>query len=407
MSDVGGASGPGSSNASEGVGRSEGVGASSPSAAETDGIAADAVSEPDGAATVEAETVSKATSGDAFEAADPAGRAAADVDVAADGVDVSASGVDAAAGDVGALETSDALAAAEAEKAEAEAKSKEKAEADEKARADAEAKAAADKAQAVATEVKVADVRPEVIGNVYHIEGKIDGKPVQYTGSTAQELQARFSRHQWGQLLADPETTVTAYEVLADPRPDLTERGTARSAINQALRAVEEAHRARVAGTGPLELNGIRAATPEHAREWAERHSVSVSAGRVVDRMGNRVGGVLDPVGTALDAAQFARDQRIAAQGVAIAPVTLQDELGRFTVSKKQGPLLGLFGNEYSKTYVQGPHAGQQVAIDRDRYSFYEREAKALYGYMDWKGDFQPGLLNRTLQEIPRAATVY
>lgn len=235
---------------------------------------------------------------------------------------------------------------------------------------------------------------PRFIGHVYHLEGTIDGRPVQYTGSTAQELRDRFSGHRWAELIRDPNTTITVYEVTADPRADRTQRGTDRSAMNQALRSVEELHRQRVAGQGPSELNGIRAATPDHVRTWQLNHRVTLGAGLQVDRLGNRLNSVLGPAGTMLDALSFSRDMRMAEQGLAMAPSVFRDQHGHFTISMDRGPLAGIFGgNRYYRTYVDGDREGEQVDMTRAEYNQWSEENRALYGYVDMWGDFQPGLL--------------
>ena len=44
----------------------------------------------------------------------------------------------------------------------------------------------------------------KLISHVYTIRGVIDGEQVVYTGSTVQELKARFGKHKWAELIKAP-----------------------------------------------------------------------------------------------------------------------------------------------------------------------------------------------------------
>lgn len=54
---------------------------------------------------------------------------------------------------------------------------------------------------------------------------------------------------------------------------------------------------------------------------------------------------------------------------------------------------------KYWKNYQSGPMAGQQINIDNDEYDFWKEEAHALWGYLDFWGDFVPGLFNPELED--------
>jgi hypothetical protein len=79
------------------------------------------------------------------------------------------------------------------------------------------------------------------IGWIYRIEGYLDGQPVRYVGSAA-DLKERLSRrkHQWSVLLRQESTKVYAVEVFGDLNIQESNRQTAWSARNEALRAAEQ-----------------------------------------------------------------------------------------------------------------------------------------------------------------------
>ena len=241
----------------------------------------------------------------------------------------------------------------------------------------------------------------ERIGRVYQIEGVLNGQRVQYTGSTAQELYQRLgSKHQWNQLLRDPNTVVTEFEVFADPDVDASNRGTQRSATNEALRAAEEPRRQAVQRDGVRELNRIRAATPENVRLWAERHNVTVGEGRVIDRAALRLSAFVDVVGIFAEVFRFNREQYMLENGLVQVPHVFHDQGGTFTVGVRRGPLNGAWGNRYAKAYVDGPREGEVEEITAEDYRFFEREGRLLYGYLDIFNNFQPGLIYREIPTI-------
>jgi hypothetical protein len=57
-----------------------------------------------------------------------------------------------------------------------------------------------------------------------------------------------------------------------------------------------------------------------------------------------------------------------------------------------------LLSSKYFKTYIDGELVGQQIEIAFPEFSGLRKEAEALWGTTDWKGDFVPGLL---LKELP------
>ncbi len=234
---------------------------------------------------------------------------------------------------------------------------------------------------------------PQVIGRVYVIKGTVSGKPGVYVGSTAQQLRNRFSAHQWKKLIQAKSTKISVYEVTADIKPGMTRSKTARAAVNQALRAVEQKvlTKFRKSGAGRI-LNKVRAALPKNVTKWMKVHSTRLSKPRVAKPPG---GGLkLRAVGGGfilLDALIMAREMKVSkyTQGAAL----LVDEWGEFTVQYKLGPLCGLWGNEYHESYISGPLKGKRFEISSEKFEEYRNEARALYGYLDRAGDFVPGLI--------------
>lgn len=77
------------------------------------------------------------------------------------------------------------------------------------------------------------------------------------------------------------------------------------------------------------------------------------------------------------------------------APYLLEDEGGVFTIGESKAHWFAR--HYYWKTYQSGPMAGEKVYIDKDEFIFWLREAQALWGRLDFWGDFEPGLLNPRL----------
>jgi RHS repeat-associated protein len=229
---------------------------------------------------------------------------------------------------------------------------------------------------------------PRLIGHVYLIEGTIGGRPVHYTGSTAQELRARFSKHQWRELLEAADTRVTAWEVTGDPDVAASGRQTWRSARNEALRSVEqkvlESRRNQ-----PGMLNKSAAATKEHATTWSERHGARLGSATVV------TGGVkLSANATFLILDVYTRWYEEKTSKFVMAPYLLESEEGVFTMHRETRWFVS---TDYYKDYVSGPRANQSHHISRSEARTLRDEARALWGYIDWQGDWQPGILRRSL----------
>jgi len=80
-----------------------------------------------------------------------------------------------------------------------------------------------------------------------------------------------------------------------------------------------------------------------------------------------------------------------------------EDENGQFTLEHGRN---GWFGDYYKKAYIGGEYQGSVVEATKEEWGFYKEEGKALYGYEDWLGDFQPGLLVPNLPVVPETLPV-
>lgn len=55
---------------------------------------------------------------------------------------------------------------------------------------------------------------------------------------------------------------------------------------------------------------------------------------------------------------------------------------------------------KYFKNYVAGAKQGEKVRVSKSEFEDLAEEAKALWGTIDWQGDFVPGLLLPSLEVI-------
>lgn len=231
---------------------------------------------------------------------------------------------------------------------------------------------------------------PVLIGHVYIIEGTYKGDASIYVGSTAQDIKKRMGNHQWKEVVKGPNTTVSVVEVKAELDIDASGRGTLLSARNEALRSAEQQILDEInKNKADQILNKANAATKENTPIWEARHAVEfdASAKKIALKGGNRVNsslGILDIYNTYMD---------ITKSGYEWAPYYMQDQGGVFKITVESG----LFKTKYYKTYVSGPDDGIMVRIDKDEFNFWKAEGQALWGYLDFWGNFQPGLFNPVL----------
>jgi hypothetical protein len=271
---------------------------------------------------------------------------------------------------------------------------------------------------------------PTEIGYVYVLRGfdPLTGEPVTYTGSTMQELRQRFRKHEWKALYNAESTTIDVEKVPADIDVEASNRGTVRSAKMEALRSREEVVRQQVEKEPSRPLNKVRAAAEENVEAWRNRHNVgegetvrvktgtkqgpnastvtetasgsasvpAKNAGKIgakTPKVG-ATGGALVFTGLALiDAYKMAR--QYTESGYVMAPYLLEDEGGIFTLRERTFPW-----DPYEKEYVSGEAAGTTVEIDKQEYYDFSDEARALWGYLDWKNEWVPGKLRKELPVI-------
>ncbi len=252
---------------------------------------------------------------------------------------------------------------------------------------------------------------PQQTGWLYKIEGELDGKPVKYTGSTATELQARFSKHQWKALMQSENTKISVKRTFGNPNVEASNSGTPRGAKSEAVRGpeqdeidktrseVENSNKNRGPGEPETEILNQRQAAKDPAT-LKVRHEVTVEEEWTV---------VKEPGGTAVLPKVFAAMALWDAYRMTVekkkaeytwAPYVLEDEKGAFTLNVQQAGLLGLFESKYSKSYIAGELKGQNTSITGKEFDSLRTEAEALYGTTDWMGNFVPGLLRPSLPSV-------
>ena len=241
------------------------------------------------------------------------------------------------------------------------------------------------------------------IGWVYRIEGQVDGQAVVYVGSAADLKQRLTPRHRWGNLLQQESTKVSTLEVFAELDVRSSTKGTLLGARSEALRAAEQRaldrvrerveadNRTRAPGGKETRVLNERNASADAAR-WEARHKVATS-----DRwrpLEGRIAGATTKALVALtllDAYLLYHDMKTSQY--VMAPYILGDEQGFFILQEKNL----LLSTKYYKTYLEGAVKGKTLEITSEEFRGLREEAEALWGTVDWNGDFVPGLLNRKL----------
>lgn len=237
---------------------------------------------------------------------------------------------------------------------------------------------------------------PVKVGYIYTLRAKVNGQDVVYSGQTARELAQRLykDKHKWSSVIKDVTTTIEAHEVRAELNVAESSRKSLASAKKEALSAAEQVVvKRRRAEIGLKELNSIEAAEEANITKWADRHAVRLGP-RFTFRAGAKVGAFAGFL--LLDVFMMYRDEKLSRY--VMAPYFLEDEQGVFTLREKDR---GIFRrNHYFKVYQTGPLAGQKVRISKDEFMEWKEEGELLWGRVDWKGDWVPGLLRRELPVV-------
>ncbi len=244
------------------------------------------------------------------------------------------------------------------------------------------------------------------IGWIYRIEGKLNGQPVQYVGSAAHLKKRLTNEHEWAALLRQDSTKVYAMEVFAELDVRSSNRQSLLSARNEALRAAEQrvleqtreqvdrANRKRGPGEKRTRILNKDNAAADPAT-WEARHKVRTSQKwRPFERSGVSAATKALAILSIFDAYLMYYDAKMS--HYVMAPYVLEDEAGVFTLDKRTSRL----ASHYYKTYIGGQAVGRTYRISADEFSHLKEEAEALWGTTDWRGEFVPGLLNRTLPVI-------
>lgn len=251
------------------------------------------------------------------------------------------------------------------------------------------------------------------IGYLYKLEGHLNGQPVIYIGSAASLKERLTKRHKWDKLLKQKTTKVSFKKVYAELDIAASNQKTLYSAREEALRSVEQkdldkARKRAVAETRKRRpgqkrtkiLNKIKAAKDPYA--WQTRHKVTVShRWTVVRKPGAPL--ILRGVGGVLLIAEVIRLYYDAKRSrFVMAPYLLEDEHGVFTIDYKRRSWLA--STVYFKNYISTASKGKRIQISRAEFSALSTEARALWGTLDKRGKFVPGLLRPSLDVIVERA---
>ena len=261
------------------------------------------------------------------------------------------------------------------------------------------------------------------IGSVYKLEGFIDGKPVVYIGK-ANEIKIRIGSnvkaHKWGSLVKDPQTKVSIRKVRGRLDVEASGGKSLRSAQNEALlsqeekslreteQQVKEYNENLKPGQSPkrvLNEPRPRPATEDNIEIWQKRHSVtSDEEWDVIKAPGSsaivfRVFVGVQLMQIILDALLQERNRKMARYVWATYVFIEEDSESCFTL-ESEGSWWGLVMH-YRKSYISGPRQGTKVEIKEEEFNELKDEAHALYGDVDFWGDFIPGLLMPELPVVP------
>ncbi len=251
-------------------------------------------------------------------------------------------------------------------------------------------------------DIRMAAANPPLIGYLYRIEGFLDGEKVIYIGSAASIKERFASEYKWEYLLEKKSTKVYVKKVYGrlkiESTLDKARRQALRSVeqpvIDRARRKVAQENHERTQGQARAKvLNKDRAA--KKPAKWRAKHQVKVARRWVQIK---KVGGPLTlraagGVFLLLDVYRMYRETKTSRFDMA--PYVLEDERGAFTIEYRRSSQLKPM--KYFKKYVTGEAKGREVPISKVRFWQLKAEAEALWGTTDWKGDFVPGLLQRTL----------
>jgi len=217
------------------------------------------------------------------------------------------------------------------------------------------------------------------IGYIYRIEGYLNGQRVVYIGSATNIKRrlindARYGKHDWAQLLRQKSTIVDAKKVHGTLNIEASAGKKPGSAVNEALRSMEEPELKRAEKRVEKEnrnrkpgqkrtrvVNKIRASNQPEL--WQARHQTSRQ--RRWHRIKHPGLGIrLHAVGGGLlllGVYHMYREDKLSRY--VMAPYVLEDEHGAFTLSYEKGILGGLFSTSYFKRYLAGRLKGKKIQV--------------------------------------------
>jgi RHS repeat-associated protein len=251
-----------------------------------------------------------------------------------------------------------------------------------------------------------------LIGYTYVIEGTLNGQKVKYAGS-AKLLQSRHtSDHKWWELIKKKSTKITAKPVYGELDKPRSNRRTTQSARGEALRSAEQKvldkERKKVArenrqlkpGQKKTKILNVDEAA-QKPDVWAKRHKVSTGRSITIKKAGSAFKASGLGALSIIDIVRTVREMQKAQYFWEVA--MFQDEEGTFLLGKE---FEWLVVPHYYKHYIVGENEEgypeyRTVEITREEYKAMIKEMETVWGYLDWKGDFVPGIFRKELPEVP------
>ena len=240
------------------------------------------------------------------------------------------------------------------------------------------------------------------VGWIYLIKGELKGEKVFYVGS-AEDVKTRFAGHDWLDLINDSKTTVQVRRVFGNLDVPGSSRGTAGSAMKEALGSQEQQILEEQFLEGELEgrrmLNKTNAANPKkNMMKFQQRHNTSIEAewttikqvGKPVNYDAARPSAAGDGVNVALLALDVGRMYLESKRAqYSSADCLLSDEFGSFVLQEQDR---GLFRSTIrSKLYVGGGLGGVQERLTRAQFDSLKSQARASCGHLNFLQDLVPG----------------
>ncbi len=233
------------------------------------------------------------------------------------------------------------------------------------------------------------------VGSIYYAEG-IDakGERFTYTGKTRRQLDERLATHHKKAAILADKTSIEERKVVADI--DLTQSTAKQNkAKDEALAVVEYDIMAEADKKGIKSLNEKAAGEFINIESYRGRYNPRV-LGKVIVRKLAKVPQGIGVVADILFAVELYRAIS-SEKKFLMAPYVLADSHGVYTLRESGIPFIN---KKYEKHYVEGEWKGRDVEVSSGEFVALQVLAEKIWGYVDWKNDWQPGVLQKELPKV-------